>query len=100
MLAAAGAVVTAARCEAYDPTEMTHRSMISIRADPGDQGRMEDIARRGTLRIGAHAFQIIPFTYLRAPGGGRPSTISPTAALHAALADTAPGGRFRGTTWK
>ena len=69
VLAAAGAVVTTARCEAYDPTEMTHRSMISIRADPGDQGRMEDLARRGTLRIGAHAFQIRPFIYLRAPGG-------------------------------
>ena len=33
---------------------------------------MEGLARLGALRIGAHAFQIIPFTYLRAPGGGRP----------------------------
>ena len=96
VLGAAGAVVTAARCEAFDPIEMTYRNMISIRADPGDQGRMEGLARSGSLRIGAHAYQIIPFTYLRAPGGGRPSTTSPTAALHAALADTAPGGRYRG----
>ena len=80
VLVAAGAVVTAARCEAYDPVEMAHRNMVSIRADPGDQGRMEGLARSGTLRIGAHAYQIIPFTYLRAPGGGRPSTTSPTAA--------------------
>ena len=72
VLAAAGAVVTVARCEAYDPAEMTYCSMVSIRADPGDQGRMEGLARSGTLRIGAHAFQIIPFTYLRAPGGGPP----------------------------
>ena len=96
VLAAAGAVVTVARCEAYDPVDMSHRDMISIRADPGDQGRLEGLARLGTMRIGAHVFQVIPFTYLRAPGGGRPSTVSPTAALHAALADTAPGGRFRG----
>jgi hypothetical protein len=96
VLDAAGAVVTAARCEAYDPTEMAFRNMISIRADPGDQGRMEGLARSGTLRIGVHAYHIIPFTYLRAPGGGRPTNISPTAALHAALADTAPGGRYRG----
>jgi hypothetical protein len=93
VLAAVGAVVTVARCEAYDPADMSHRDMISIRADPGDQGRLEDLARRGTIRIGAHAYQVIPFTYLRAPGGGRPSAVCSTAA---ALADTVPGGRFRG----
>ena len=93
VLGSAGAVVTAARCEAFDPIELAHRSMISIRADPGDQGRMDGLARSGTLRIGAHAYHVIPFTYTRAPGGGRPSTTSPTAALHAALADTTPGGR-------
>ena len=88
VLAATGAVVTVARCEAFDPVDMTHREMISMRADPGDQGQLEGLARLGALRIGAHAFQVIPFTYLRAPGGGRPSAVSPTAALHAALADT------------
>ena len=72
VLVSAGAVVTAARCEAYDPIELSHRSMISIRADPGDQGRMDGLARSGTLRIGAHAYHVIPFTYTRAPGGGRP----------------------------
>ena len=72
VLDAAGAVVTAARCEAYDPAEMAFRNMVSIHADPGDQGRMEGLARSGTLRIGVHAYHIIPFTYLRAPGGGPP----------------------------
>ena len=56
---------------------------------------MEGLARGGLLRIGALQFQIIPFTCIRPPGGGRPSPISPTAALHAALSGTAPGGRFR-----
>ena len=88
--------VTVARCEAFDPVDMVHREMISMRADPGGRGHLEGLARRGALRIGAHLFQVIPFTHLRSPGGGRPSAMTPTAALHAALADTAPGGRFRG----
>ena len=100
VLDAAGAVVTAARCEAYDPTEMTFRNMVSIRADPGDQGRMEGLARSGMLRIGVHVYQIIPFTYLRAPGGAAPPT-SPPLPRYTQRSPTRPQGVDTGDTiWR
>ena len=96
VFAATGTRVTASRSEAFDPVDLVHREMIVIRADPGGRAHLEGLGRTGTLRIGAHHFHVIPFTYIRSPGGGRPNLETPTAALHAALSGTTPGARFRG----
>ena len=96
MFAATGTRVTASHSEAFDPVDLVHREMIVLRADPGGRAHLEGLGRTGTLRIGAHHFHVIPFTYIRSPGGGRPNLETPTAALHAAVSGTIPGARFRG----
>ena len=92
VLAAAGAVVTAARCEAYDPVEMAHRNMVSIRADPGDQGRMEGLAAQWDAedwgaRLPDNTLHVPP-----SPGGGPPQHHFPHGRASRRACRHSPGG--------
>ena len=91
-----GVLVTASRAEAFDPVELVHREMIVLRADAGGRTHLEELGRTGSLRIGALLFRVVPFTFFRPPGGGRPPAESPTATLPAVLTGVAPGARYRG----